>query len=131
MSDVAKLIGIRIFGTLMLIPFATYGMISFSEFPDAPVLGGIDLLACVLAGMAGLGAWTMSSWTAYAFAGWVVVSSGRNFAFDVLSRENWMAGAMGSLMAMFLFLLLAVVVHKKIRQYRIGHWEGQNETTFY
>jgi hypothetical protein len=131
MASRTKRIWVGVFGICMMIPTTTWGLLAQSERGSSPLLGSIALTGSFLAGLSTAGALMMRSWTAYAFAGWALISvaweSGLQAAVGSLSPSRVMASVVG----LGLMWALAAVLYRQIARYEQEHPRSQTESTMW
>ena len=119
---------ISVFGVCMMIPTITWGLVAQSELRTSGVLGSIAFTGSLLAGLSTVGALLMKRWTAYAFAGWALISAAWEPGLQVALGSLSLARAIGSVVTLGLMWVLAAVLYRQTARYEQEHPRSQTDT---
>jgi len=128
MTTKTKRVWVGVFGVCMMLPTMTWALLAQSQLTTSGFLGSIALMGSVLAGFSSAGALMMRSWTAYAFAGWALISNGWEPGLRAALGSLSPLRAMGSVITLCLMWAFAAALYRITAHYEQEHPRSQSES---
>ena len=128
MASKTKRIWVGVFGVCMMIPTMTWGLLAESELRTSGVLGSIAFAGSLLAGLSTAGAFMMRRWSAYAFAGWALISAAWEPGLQAALGSLSLVRAAASVFVLGLMWALAAVLYRQTARYEQEHPRSRTES---